>query len=181
MTHFLNDYLFCIYIYVKPHPIFPLMSKNCVFLKLKFTICFVISNGASCPWGKLSVGRNVRGVKCPWGEMSVGRDIRWAKCPWGEMSVGRNVRGAKCPWGEMSWGEMSWGELSWGKLSWGELSWGELSWGELSWGELSWGEWSRNRISRGGRRGRGVGGSILSAGPLRRIDPGYHTEEFTVA
>ncbi len=53
---------------------------------------------------------------CPWGELSVGKNVRGAKCPWGELSTGRTVRGTNCPWGEMSWGELSWGELSWGEF-----------------------------------------------------------------
>ncbi len=44
-------------------------------------------HGASCPWGELSVGRDVRGAKCPWGEMSVGRDVV------GRVVVGRAVVG----------------------------------------------------------------------------------------
>jgi hypothetical protein len=61
----------------------------------------------------MSVGRIVPGANCPWGKLSMGRNVRRVKCPWGE-----NVRGAKCPWAKMSWGELLWGELSWGKLSW---------------------------------------------------------------
>jgi hypothetical protein len=92
--------LYIQYIFIcETTPIFPLMSKNCVFLKFKFKFFFVISNGASChgascPWGELSVGRVVRGVSCPWGELSVGRVVRGASC-----------HGASCPWGELSWGE----------------------------------------------------------------------------
>jgi hypothetical protein len=53
-------------------------------------------HGASCPWGELSVGRNVRGASyrganCPWGELSVGRNVR------GASRRGESFRGASCP------------------------------------------------------------------------------------
>ncbi len=68
-----------------------------MFLKLKFTFFVVISNGASCPWGELSMGRVVHG----------------ASCPCGKLSLGQVVHGASCPWGELSWGES---ELSVGRV-----------------------------------------------------------------
>jgi hypothetical protein len=50
-----------------------------------------VVRGASCPWGEMSVGRNVHGAKCPWGEMSVGRVVRGARCH------GASCPGASCP------------------------------------------------------------------------------------
>ncbi len=111
----------CIYNINKNYENFRIFSLPCTFLKssspntlslgtdrlqkfLEFFLTVYMYHGAHCPWGELSVGRNVRGAKCPWGEMSVERDIRGAKCPWGEMSMGRIVHGAKCPWGEISVG-----------------------------------------------------------------------------
>ncbi len=90
--------------------------------------CSIISNGAKCygvkcPWGEMSVGRNIRGAKCPWtekklswGELSMRHIVHRAKCPWGDVpgaiSLGRVVHGAKChrvsfdgvscPWGRVS-------------------------------------------------------------------------------
>ncbi len=76
-------------------------SMNCVYATRNMKNIFVISTGASFPWGELSVGRTVHGANCPWGELSVGgivrgANVRGAGCPWGELSVGRNVLGARC-------------------------------------------------------------------------------------
>ncbi len=62
---------------------------------------FVISTGASCPWGELSVGRVVMGrvipgASCPWGELSVGQVVHGASFPLGELSMGRIVHGGRC-------------------------------------------------------------------------------------
>jgi hypothetical protein len=51
-----------------------------------------VVHGASCPWGEMSLGQNVRGAKYPWGEMSWGK-LSWGELSWGELSVGRVVLG----------------------------------------------------------------------------------------
>jgi hypothetical protein len=79
-----------------------------------------VVHGASCAWGKLSVGqavigRVVHGASCPWGELSLGRVVHGASCPWGGFSMGwfvygascrgASFDGASCPWGEFRWRE----------------------------------------------------------------------------
>jgi hypothetical protein len=51
--------------------------------------------GARCP------GASFDGASCPWGELSMGRFVPGARCP------GASFDGASCPWGELSWGEWS--------------------------------------------------------------------------
>ncbi len=71
--------------------------------------------GVSCPWGELSVGRNVRGANCLWGELSVGRTVRGVNCPWGELSVVRTVCG-RVVVGQVFVGRVVVGQVSMGRV-----------------------------------------------------------------
>jgi hypothetical protein len=53
-------------------------------------------HGASCPWGEMSVGWNVRGANCPWGEMFVRRNVCGASCR-GASYPGESCLGASGP------------------------------------------------------------------------------------
>ncbi len=61
-------------------------------------------------WGEMSVGKNVCGAKClgsrcPWGVLSMGRNVPGASCPWSELSLEQNYYGAKCH-GAISMGQV---------------------------------------------------------------------------
>ncbi len=92
-----------------------------MYTLLEILIIFVISTGASFPWGELSLGRTVHGANCPWGELSVGGIVRDV-----------NVRGASCPWGELSVGEMSVGQDVVGRVVVGRVFVGRVSMGRVS-------------------------------------------------
>jgi hypothetical protein len=51
--------------------------------------------------GRDLMGRIVNGASCPWGELSMGRNDCGASC------CGASFDGASCPWGEFRGGELS--------------------------------------------------------------------------